>query len=502
MEMPQKRKNCSLLDYSVELSDFFRSIYPVYQRKEKGQFFTNKKVASFMANLLDLKHDELKLLDPGAGTGTLSAAVCDRIILESKNKIKLTIDCYELDSCVVPYLKCLLLECKKVFEEHGHELNFNIHGSNFILDNANYDKDKEKKKYDFVISNPPYYKLRKDSFESSAVDYLKLDSPNIYSLFMLFAAKMLKKDGEMVFIVPRSFCSGLYYKKIRKWFVKNLHFEMIHLFQSRNNIFDYKEVHQENIIFKVVKRYPEGLGTIVSSSYNKDFGDFTKIEAKFSDIVHSKNGDNYIRIPTSEKDLKIIHIVDSWEHTLEDFGMTVSTGKVVGFRTKENLRDNYLEEGCVPLLWMHNLEKDGINLNPKRFNKKGGININENTRKILIPVKNYILLKRLTSKCNIKRIFASPFLQKEFRQFKFIGLENHLNYICGIDRDLDIDEVNDMCAFLTSDIVDKYFRLINGSTQLNASDLLKMPLPKYDLICKLANTQNLDEVQNITSYVN
>jgi adenine-specific DNA-methyltransferase len=111
-------------------------------------------------------------------------------------------------------------------------------------------------------------------------------------------------------------------------------------------------------------------------------------------------------------------------------------------------------------------------------------------------------LKRLTSKCSKKRIFASPFLQKEFKHFKSIGLENHLNYIYGINRDLNINEVNDLCAFLSSDIIDKYFRLMNGSTQINALDLLRMPLPEYDLICKLANIQNLDEVQNITSHVN
>jgi adenine-specific DNA-methyltransferase len=497
MEIPQKKENCSLLDYSVELSDCVRRIHSVDQRKEKGQFFTNKKVASFMASLLDLEHDELKLLDPGAGTGILSAAICDRIVLESKNKFKLTIDCYEQDSCVVPYLKCLMTECKNIFENHGHKMDFNIYESNFILDNADYDKKCEKKKYDLAVSNPPYYKLRKDSAESLAVDYLKLDSPNIYPLFMLFVAKMLKKNGEMVFIVPRSFCSGLYYKKIRKWLLKNLYFENIHLFQSRRDIFDNNEVLQENIIFKAIKKLPEERGTIVSSSYNKDFDNFFKIEAMFTDIVFSKNGDNYIRIPTSENDLKIIHIVDSWEYTLEDFGMTVSTGKVVDFRTKENLRDDHSEKDCVPLLWMQNLEKNGINLTPKHLNKKSGINVNKNTYKILVPVKNYILLKRLTSKCCRKRVCAVPFLKKDFKDFKFIGFENHLNYISGINRDLDVNEINCLCAFLTSDIFDEYFRIINGSTQVNASDLRKIPLPKYDLMYKIANIQNLDEVQNI-----
>ena len=149
MEVCQKKKDQSILDYCVELSDYFRKIYSIDKRKEKGQFFTNKKVASFMASLFDLNRHELRLLDPGAGTGILSAAVCDRIVLESESKTKLTVDCYEPDSCVIPFLKSVLSECKSVLEDHGHEMDFNIYESNFVLDNADYDKESREKDIQF-----------------------------------------------------------------------------------------------------------------------------------------------------------------------------------------------------------------------------------------------------------------------------------------------------------------------------------------------------------------
>jgi Type I restriction-modification system methyltransferase subunit len=481
MEKLQRNQNCNLVDYAVELGDHYRKIYSTDERKEKGQFFTNKKVAVFMANLFDLNRQELKLLDPGAGTGILSAAVCDRIIFESEEKRKVTIDCYEPDSCVIPCLKRVLSECKNVLESHGHEMDFYIYQSNFVLNNANYDKDCNKKVYDLAICNPPYYKLRKDSEESLAVDYLKLSPPNIYSLFMFFAAKMLSKEGQMVFIVPRSFCSGLYYKKIRKWLVKNLHFDRIHLFESRKDIFDDNEVLQENIIFKAIKKYPSELGTTVSYSLNKDFEDYRTIESLYSDIVFSKNGDSYIRIPTSERDLEIIRMVDEWEDNLNDLDIEISTGPVVDFRTKENLNID-IDKESVPLLWMHNLQGLKVIWPYQKGKKEQAIKDNEKTNSILVPIKNYVLLKRFTSKEQKHRLDPAILLRKDFQQFNKIGFENHLNYLYKKSGELSEFEAYGIAAILKNNIADTYFRTLNGNTQVNASEIRNMPFPQIEKI--------------------
>lgn len=476
MKIPQKKKDQNTLDFAEKASDNFRRYYLADQRKENGQFFTNKKVAAFMASLIDISSSEMRILDPGAGTGILSAAVCDRVINESKSKMRLIIDCYELDSYAIPYLKNVLSECRDSLQEFGHELDFNIYESNFVLENANYDKDKEKIEYSAAISNPPYYKLRKDSPEVLAVEHYKLNPPNIYSLFMFFAAKMLKKEGEMIFIVPRSFCSGLYYKKIRKWLVKNLHFEKIHLFESRKNIFDADEILQENIIFKAVKKYPGQLGTIVSSSYDKDFSDYMKIEAMFSDIVFSKNGDSYIRIPTSERDLKIIRMVDEWEGYLKDLNLEISTGPVVDFRTKQNLRFE-IDEQSVPLLWMHNVQDFKVVWPSPKNGKKQAIKDNKETNSLLVPVKNYVLLKRFTSKEQKHRLDPAIFLGENFSQFDKVGFENHLNYIYKKNGELSNFEAYGLAAILKNNITDTYFRALNGNTQVNASEIRNLPLP-------------------------
>ena len=236
---------------------------------------------------------------------------------------------------------------------------------------------------------------------------------------------------------------------------------------------------------------------LVSSSKDKSFNDYHEINVPYHHIIHEYGNDDYIRIPTSQSQIDTIDLVDSWEHTLKDFGITVSTGKVVDFRTKENLREDFDEDSCVPLLWMQNLTTSGINLGPKNFIKNKGIAVNENTRNILVPIQNYVLLKRFTSKCKKRRLYVSPFFKSRFKEFELIGFENHLNYVHGIDRGLKVKEVKGLCALLGSDILEIYFRAMNGSTQVNATDLLKVPMPDYEIICKLGDDNHPDRIKEL-----
>jgi adenine-specific DNA-methyltransferase len=85
--------------------------------------------------------------------------------------------------------------------------------------------------------------------------------PNLYFLFMAMSAKLIKEDGELIFIVPHSFSSGLYFSAFRKWFAKNMQFERVHLFVSRNSVFEKENILQETIILKAkkVKRFLENI---------------------------------------------------------------------------------------------------------------------------------------------------------------------------------------------------------------------------------------------------
>ena len=488
MKIPERLKGEGLVEYAERLSESYAKTCDPLVRKHKGQFFTPKEVSRFMAKLFEIRHGEFRLLDPGAGTGILTAAFCDRILKNTK-AVDLTVDAYENDRNLLPVLETILKSCKSDLEARGHGLKYKVYEQDFILRNERhfgqadlFGKGDQYVPYDFVISNPPYYKLNKDSPQSTVMKALVSGQPNIYSLFMALSASMLGHGGEMVFITPRSFCSGLYYRKFREWFLRNLRLTHVHIFESRKEIFDKDGILQENIIIKATKtkRPSDHESLIISSSKNKNFTTLTKLSASYGSVVSFRNGDVFIRIPTTPLDVEVLHVIDGWPNTLKDLGLEISTGPVVPFRATQYLLPELTERPrSTPLLWMHNMQGMRVVWPVKKNKKPSAIKVSDETSRLLLPVENYVLLKRFSSKEQKRRLYAAVLLQSEFPR-KAVGIENHVNYIHKPNGNLSVDEAFGIAAILNTTVIDNYFRSLNGNTQVNATEIRSLPFPTIE----------------------
>lgn len=255
------------------------------------------------------------------------------------------------------------------------------------------------------------------------------------------------------------------------------------------------DILQENIILYAIKtdgetsslNNPCSLSNI-SSSYDNTFDTYNEIEIPYQDLIYRRDRGSFIRIPASKIELDVIETVDLWPHTLEDFGLRMSTGPVVDFRTKENLRSECSQDKCAPLLWMQNVRGKTIVWPVDGLNKPQAIEVNRSTKNILLPVKNYVLIKRFTSKEQNRRIYATPFLKTDFSTHSHIGLENHLNYIHRFRSEMTVDEVYGLTVLLNTKIVDTFFRVLNGNTQVNASEINLLPLPDINIIRKIGKS--------------
>ncbi|VVB91242.1 tRNA1(Val) (adenine(37)-N6)-methyltransferase [uncultured archaeon] len=493
MKIPERGKEEGLAAYAQRLTELYSNTNSSESRKHRGQFFTPEQVSSFMVSLFDITHKKIRLLDPGAGTGILSAAFCERLLNNGKTG-NLIIDAYENDPNILPFLKMVLGSCKSELEKNGLDVEYNICDKDYILQNKSYFtksdllwNGEKPVLYDFIISNPPYYKLDIESPQASIMNELISGQPNIYALFMALSASMLKAEGEMVFITPRSFCSGLYYKKFRQWFLKNARITNIHIFESRKEIFNQDDVLQENIIIKAkkLKDIEKHNKIIISESKNKHFDKISKLEVQSEDVIFRKNGDIFIRIPTSPLDIEILDVIDSWPHTLKELGLEISTGPVVSFRAEEFLLPELTEKpASVPLLWMHNMKDMNVVLSIHKEKKSSAIKVSSETKYLLLPVKNYVLVKRFSSKEQERRLYASVLLESEF-PFKHVGIENHVNYIHKPGGALSVNEAFGIASLLNTTIIDKFFRSLNGNTQVNATDIRSLPLPDIENIRKI-----------------
>ena len=269
------------------------------KRKKIGQFFTEPSTAYYMASLIKF-HDNMKILDAGAGTGILAAAVCMKA-LEYGIK-NLSIDLYENDEIVISLLVENMELLKKHLDSEGLTLKYEIINKNFILDNKDIWIDNTVGHYEVVISNPPYKKIGKNDEEALIMKEIVHGQPNIYFLFIAMAIKSLKPNGQLISINPRSFTSGLYFSAFRKWFLDNAGISDIHLFVDRDNVFKSDKVLQETVIIKAIKEQKIDKVDITTST-NSKFDDVKVIKVKSDKIIH--NG--FILIPSNEEEIEVLN---------------------------------------------------------------------------------------------------------------------------------------------------------------------------------------------------
>ena len=122
-----------------------------------GQFMTPAPICLFMASLFDNIKSDIKLLDPGCGVGSLSAAFIDRALSQGAKRIEL--DVYDIEDVMLPFLNKTMEHCSA---EVGKNFSYKINNSDYIVNTCSLINDlfnnESIEKYSHVIMNPPYKK--------------------------------------------------------------------------------------------------------------------------------------------------------------------------------------------------------------------------------------------------------------------------------------------------------------------------------------------------------
>ncbi|MGD9992597.1 MAG: N-6 DNA methylase [Salinivirgaceae bacterium] len=471
------------LEYACSTSD--------KHKKDNGQFFTPKQIADFMGNLADPKSGKISVLDPGCGTGILTCSLIEKLIQKS-NITEIELSLFETDENVLTLTQKVIDFLASWLAEKNIDLKYQINRTDFVLENSNafnvstlfgFEKVNQ---YDYIISNPPYFKISKNDKRAIAAKDLVYGQPNIYSLFMGVAAKLLKQDGELIFITPRSFAAGNYFKAFRQSFFNDVSISNIHIFESRNKMFKNDNVLQENIILRATKKVNSEIKITVSES-NNGLSNLTEKVFKTNSLIDLKSKDKILFIPSNDKEASTIEIFKNWHNTLNDFNIQISTGPVVAFRCTEFLKTEGTINGSLsPLIWLHNIKEMEFIYPLQKGNKPGFIVNSLESRKVLLKNKNYVLLRRFSSKDDKSRLVCCPFFSSNF-DIEMVGFENHLNYIHRPNGDLTENEIWGISALYSSNLFDNYFRTFNGNTQVGATELKQIKIPQLDDIVLIGN---------------
>lgn len=451
------------------------------KKSQLGQFFTPAKIAMFMAGLFPDANGHCRLLDAGAGVGSLSSAFLDRWRSGGFHFRQVELDAFEIDEDLHFYLK-------ETLEKHRDQSGFSavIRGGDFIqVATETLSGDffaAAAPQYTHAILNPPYKKINSNSAHRVALRFVGIETVNLYSAFVALAVAQAAPGGQIVAIIPRSFCNGPYYRPFRDFILERTAIRHMHLFESRNKAFKDDEVLQENVIIRLERGGEQGPVTI-STSTDDSFTDLATNEHPFDRIVFPDDPERFIHVPTTTErsGIELSHAV---RYSLADLGIKVSTGPVVDFRLKEQLRD-MPEEGTVPLIYPGHLSITGTVWPVPGLKKPNAILRNAETEKWLYPNGFYCVVRRFSSKEEKRRVVASVVDPAAFGDHTVLGLENHMNLFHENKHGLPELLARGLAVFLNTTAVDESFRRFNGHTQVNATDLKLMKYPSREALTQL-----------------
>ena len=429
------------------------------QRAVLGQFFTPAAIAHFMAGLFSPPRGPIRLLDAGAGEGALTAAFVERW----HDAAAIHVDAYEIDDRVAPTLAANLanVRCGKI---EGMQIK-----DDFLEAAATMIRLEYGCRYTHAILNPPYRKISTASRERRLASAVGLDTVNLYSAFVGLALELMQPGGEVVAIIPRSFCNGPYYRPFRRWLFARSALRQIHLFKSRRDAFAGDDVLQENVIIHLAREAIQG-SVNVSTSTGASFTDLAIRSYPFTQIVETGDADQVINVPTDEE----VDNQSSFFAKLNDLGLDVATGPVVAFRLRDHLRPQF-ESAAVPMLYPQHLRAGSV-VWPAKGGKPNAIMRNDATEKWLVPSGWYVIVKRFSSKEERRRIVAT-LCDPATLPGSAVGIENKLNFLHEGKRPLPEMIARGLTVYLNTTEIDRAFRLFSGHTQVNATDLRRMKFP-------------------------
>lgn len=450
------------------------------KKAQLGQFLTPARTAQFMAGLFKQTGGagvECRLLDPGAGIGSLSSAFLERCRTREFGFDHIELLAFELDNLLQEDLNRSLAN----YSNHL-PVTYQIISGDFLEEAINRIQFTSSAGFTHAIINPPYKKIGSNSRYRRLLRQVGIETVNLYSAFVALALLLMAQGGQIVAIIPRSFCNGPYYRSFRDFIRKRAAIQHIHLFEARDKAFKDDNVLQENIILMLERGARQGDVTVTTST-DDQFSDLVKRVYPYERIVLPGDSEYFIHIPTSPEH-NINESLAAARYTLKDIGIKVSTGPVVDFRVKEHLRKTP-EIGAVPLLYPCHFSGQKVEWPKSGGKKANAIQRNAKTEKWLYPIGYYCVVRRFSSKEEKKRIVASVVHPEGLGKTDMVGFENHLNVFHEDKHGLPEALAWGLAVFLNTTAVDENFRSFNGHTQVNATDLKMMKYPSHEALISL-----------------
>ncbi|MFV0193474.1 N-6 DNA methylase [Empedobacter falsenii] len=183
-------------------------------RKKLGQFYTHIDLVNYIFSKIKIKKNH-KIFDPTVGAG---AFLVSDILLNINNYNNIYGN--DIDN------EALNL-CKLNIEENYGNINVNNFCNVDFINQELWEMFPgiyENGGFDLIIGNPPYLPAKKNIHYSTGDLYLQqfiCGATNLSTLITAKSLKILKKDGVLAFVLPKTFLRVESFKNIREFIINN-----------------------------------------------------------------------------------------------------------------------------------------------------------------------------------------------------------------------------------------------------------------------------------------
>ena len=489
--------------YPELFQDLYTSLNDPLNLRKFGKVFTPLAIVEYIFDSLGYEGEHIigkRVFDPAAGCGIFLLAAARRLLslqhsYQPADTTPDMLNCligFDTDPTSVNMAKMNLLILPALMNVHfssqtvpnifcTDSLNYDRYGSLFEIEekevlDIKFLRGEYRSGFQWVVGNPPYGKVPSSDTRVQNFKDTVYGHPNIYGMFIQFALEHLGNNGNFGFIVPKSFSSGLYFKRLRAFLLKTLSIKEIVTFESRTEVFSKSNILQETVIVLGTKNQPQGSIVIKEPGNHLDISSTNRVVKALPDeIILGKEYEHTLCITASRVALDIVDKARSIAAPLENLGLRVSTGKFVWNRFKEHLRDRQ-GKSALPVYWMHNIQPFKFLPDVRRDKHPSFSEFNDKTKPWINEPGETVIVKRISAKEQKRRIEAAYIPSSWCSNTHGYFLENHLNFIFKKDVESNYNLVF-LMALLNSKLLDFIFRVFNGNTQVSATELNLMPLP-------------------------
>lgn len=476
----EQAANLPLREGIYFITSLYPAMLPARLRSQLGAFYTPPCLVERLLDLATetgLRWEEVRVLDPAAGSGAFLVAAAARMLDalgDVEPAIALRFICsrlrgLELDPIAAGLAQAALeITLCDLSEVAGLPVPPMVR----VCDTL---EEQPEPTFNLVIGNPPYGRVSLTPEQRTRFRRSLYGHANLYGVFTDAALRWSQIGGKVAFLTPTSFLAGQYYSALRRLLAEEAPPVTIDFVNARRGVFE--DVLQETLLAV----YARGEGNTRAQVH------YLKVRnEREAEVV--RNGTFALPLdpstpwlaPRSPEHSALIARVEGMTSRLYDYGYAVSTGPLVWNRHKSQLRNAPDGRRVHPLVWAECVTADGrfvfraLKRNHAPYFK---LEPGDDWLRINEPC---VLVQRTTAKEQTRRLMAAELPNAFVREHGGVIVENHLNMIRATETSPVAPAV--VAAILNSAVVDQVFRCMNGSVAVSAFELEALPLPDTDAI--------------------